>query len=278
MGVGAFEAFATLALQARPRARRMRRRLAYTASRAVAVRVQRRQIHQDLVAVIPLVGDDFLDHAGVLVCRRGHRFEVRGGRRHRVRDGRGIPLVGALDRHPDDGAGLQVDRVLGFVREVCAAVLHLRDARVGVVWMLPVRVAALLRAGRSNRARSARVGVAMPDACASCGQKLLIGLARIASRDAPQGGVRLQGRASMPIVLPLSDRRAPALAVSQVKTALCVSTSIRRRVREIVECAGVTSSRPSPRKPRSASESAVRHAIPRSESMPSTYPINSSRK
>ena len=69
----------------------MRRRLAYTASPAVAVRVQRRQIHQDLVAVIPLVGDDFLDHAGVLVCRRGHRFEVLGGRRHRVRDGRGIP-------------------------------------------------------------------------------------------------------------------------------------------------------------------------------------------
>ena len=112
-------------------------------------------------------GDDFLDHAGVLVCRRGHSFEFLGGRRHRVRDGRGIPLVGALDRHPDDGAGLQVDRVLGLVREVRAAVLHLRDARVGVVRMPPVGVAALLRAVRSNRARSARVGVAMPDACAS---------------------------------------------------------------------------------------------------------------
>ena len=92
----------------------------------VRAQVQRRQIHQDLVAVIPLVGDDFLDHAGVLVCRRGHRFEVLGGRRRRVRDGRGIPLVGALDRHPDDGAGLQVDRVLGLVREVCVGVCHRR--------------------------------------------------------------------------------------------------------------------------------------------------------
>ena len=44
------------------------------------------------------------------------------------------------------GAGLRVDRVLSFVRKVRAAVLHLRDARVGVVRMLPVRVAALLRA------------------------------------------------------------------------------------------------------------------------------------
>ena len=84
----------------------------------VRARVQRRQIHQDLVAGVSLVCDDFLDHAGVLVCCRGHSFEVLGGRRHRVRDGRGTPLVGALDRHPDDDAGLQVDRVLDLVREV----------------------------------------------------------------------------------------------------------------------------------------------------------------
>ena len=76
--------------------------------------------------------------------------------------------VGALDRHPDDGAGLQVDRVLGRVREVCAAVLHLRDACVGVVRMLPVLLRPFCGRVRSNRARSARVGVAMPDACASC--------------------------------------------------------------------------------------------------------------
>ena len=63
-----------------------------------------------------------------------------------------------------------------------------------------------------------------------------------------------------------------------MNTARCVSRSIRRRVREIVECSGGASSRPRPRKPRSASESAVRHAMPRSESMPSKYPISSSRK
>ena len=86
MGVGAFEAFATLALQgSAPCAadaaaigvhrvsRRGRARPAPSAALGfgnVRAQVQRRQIHQDLVAVIPLMGDDFLDHAGVLVYAR----------------------------------------------------------------------------------------------------------------------------------------------------------------------------------------------------------------
>ena len=210
MGVGSFEAVAALALQgSAPCAsdasaigvhRVSRRGLARPAPSAamgfgnVRAQVQRRQIHQDLVAVVPLVGDDFLGHAGVLVCRRGHSFEVLGGRRHRVRDGRGIPLVGALDRHPDDGAGLQVDRMLGLVREVRAAVLHLRDARVGVVRMPPVGVAALLRAG-PIQPRQIRPRRRCDARCRrEPREKLLIGLARVASHDAPQGGVRRQGR------------------------------------------------------------------------------------
>ena len=94
MGVGAFEAFAPLALQgSAPCAadaaaigvhRVSRRGRAPPAPSAalgfgnVRAQVQRRQIHQDLVAVRPLVGDDLLAHAGVLGCRRGHRFEVLG--------------------------------------------------------------------------------------------------------------------------------------------------------------------------------------------------------
>jgi hypothetical protein len=62
-----------------------------------------------------------------------------------------------------------------------------------------------------------------------------------------------------------------------VKTAWCVSKSISCRVHEIVECSGGTSSRPSPRTPRSAGESAVRQAMPRSESIPSKYPTNFNR-
>jgi len=59
------------------------------------------------------------------------------------------------------------------------------------------------------------------------------------------------------------DSRGP-----HVKTARCVSRSIRRRVREIVEWSSGAHSSPTPRKSRNASESAARHAMPHSESMP----------
>ena len=47
---------------------------------------------------------------------------------------------------------------------------------------------------RSSRARSSRVGVSMPDACASCVRKLLIALAGIAPHDAAQRRIRFQRR------------------------------------------------------------------------------------
>ena len=80
------------------------------------------------------------------------------------------------------------------------------------------------------------------------------------------------------MVVPFTRSAVASTCRIQVNTARCVSRSIKRRVREIVECSGGGSSRPRPRNPRSASESAVRHAMPRSESMPSKYLISSSRK
>jgi hypothetical protein len=78
--------------------------------------------------------------------------------------------------------------------------------------------------------------------------------------------------ASTPIVLPFTRLAVASTWRIQVNTARWVSRSISRRVREIVECSGGVSSRVRPRNPRSANESAVRHAMPRSESMPSKYP------
>jgi hypothetical protein len=93
--------------------------------------------------------------------------------------------------------------MLGFVREMRAAVFHLRDARVGVVRMPPLDVAAFLRAlsieprqiGPRRRldARSLR----------QSRQKLVLRLPRIASHDAAQGRVRLHVVASTPMVFPL---------------------------------------------------------------------------
>ena len=80
------------------------------------------------------------------------------------------------------------------------------------------------------------------------------------------------------IVAPFTRPAWPRRSSTQENTSRCVSTSINRRVREIVEWSGPRSSTPRLRKLRTASESAARHAIPRSESSPSKYPSNSSRK
>jgi hypothetical protein len=53
---------------------------------------------------------------------------------------------------------------------------------------------------------------------------------------------------------------------THVKTTRCVSRSINRRVREIIEWSGGASSRPTPKKLRNAYESAARQAMPRSAS------------
>ena len=73
----------------------------------------------------------------------------------------------------------------------------------------------------------------------------------------------------MPIVFPFTNPAVLRHYSTQVKTARCVSRSISRRVREMVEWSGGACSKPTPRKSRNANESAARYAMPRSESMPS---------
>ena len=47
---------------------------------------------------------------------------------------------------PDDRARLEIDRVRRFVRQMRPTVLHLGDLRVGIEWMHPVVIRALLLA------------------------------------------------------------------------------------------------------------------------------------
>jgi len=221
MGVRPLQAFAAASLQptaagpAYPPAVRIdrvaRRRLAAPVTRPaiwfrdVCPQVECRQIHQHLIAVVALVGDDLVDHRGVAPGGHGDGLEVLRSGGHCLRDRRGVALVGPLHRNPDDRARLQIDGVLGLVREVRAAVLHLRDTRVGVVRMPPLRVAAFLRPlaikprqvgpGRCLDARDLR----QPR------QKVLIRLARIAPHDAAQRGVGFERRRIDPDRLALDE-------------------------------------------------------------------------
>jgi hypothetical protein len=84
-------------------------------------------------------------------------LDLLGGFDQRRDAGRRVGFVGILHGYTDAGACLEIDGMLGFVGEVRPAVLHLRDLRVGVVRMRPVVV----------RLPGPRVGVSMPEACAS---------------------------------------------------------------------------------------------------------------
>ena len=56
-----------------------------------------------------------------------------------------VSPVHRLHRQPDDGSGFHIDRVFELVRQVCPAVLHLRDPRLRIVRMHPVLVRPLVR-------------------------------------------------------------------------------------------------------------------------------------
>jgi hypothetical protein len=55
----------------------------------------------------------------------------------------------------------------GFVGEMCPAILHLRDARIRIVRMRPILIAALLWSLPIEPGQIGAGGVSMPEACAS---------------------------------------------------------------------------------------------------------------
>ena len=102
--------------------------------------------HERVVAVVPLVrhplsGRGFNRARTPLLQPRQAQSRVK----HRVVDRGGVARCAGIDRHRQDRAAVQVNRVLGLVSQVRAAVLHLRDLRVRIVGVVPIVVRALLR-------------------------------------------------------------------------------------------------------------------------------------
>src|SRR3989454_265587 len=153
----------------------------------------RLEIDHRLVTVIPLVGDDRSEHRwrrprgmrGLDLCRGGD-----GG----LDETRRVTDVGPVQRHRHERAGVQIDGMLGFVREVRAPVLHLRDLRVRIRRVLPVLVRRPLlpapikaRERLAGRGLNARLG-------REPRQEFLVALAGVAPHDAAHRGVGLQRR------------------------------------------------------------------------------------
>src|SRR2546425_12306951 len=88
----------------------------------------------------------------------------------------------------------EIDRVLRFVRQMRPTVLHPGDLRVGIVWMHPVVIRAVLIAF-SIDSREVRAGRrANAGGLGEPRQKLFVAFAGVTPDDAAQRGVSLQGR------------------------------------------------------------------------------------
>ena len=206
--------------------------------------------------MIALVADHLLETVPI----GQHRLDLFGGRNQRRSTGRRISFIGVLHGHANDSARLQIDRMLGFVGEMPAAVLHLSDLVVVRAFLLPFSIEA--RQVRPRRRLDAR-GLRQLD------QEVVIALARIALHNTAQGGVRFQRRGidpdrlashqpgvGEPLQVPREDR----------VMGFDVDQPARARDRRM---SGGTSGSTKPRNSRSANESAARQAIARSASKPS---------
>jgi hypothetical protein len=83
------------------------------------------EIDERLIAVIALLADDIFDADAIGL----HGLDLLGGFDQRLDARLRVALVRALDSHPDDRAGLEIDRMLRFVGQVRPPILHLRSYR-----------------------------------------------------------------------------------------------------------------------------------------------------
>jgi len=120
------------------------------------------EIDERLIAVIALVADDFFDTVSVGL----YRLDLLGRFNQCLAARRRVSLIGILHGDADDRARLEIDRMLGFVRQVRPSFILVIFASGSCGWVQSSFEPLFFRF-RSIRARSARVGVSMPDACAS---------------------------------------------------------------------------------------------------------------
>ena len=242
--------------------------------RDVATHPDRFQGHQRLIAVISFVRHELLRPLTV----RYDRFDLLGGLNQRLDTGGGISLICVLYGHATHRTSLQVHRVLRLVRQVRASILHLGDLGVRVMRMGPIVIGAFVLPLAIDARQVLASGRFYTRGLRELGQKFLIALAAVASHDTAQRRIGFKRGCVNANRLPVYQPRFGGCLRIQVKTSRCVSRSINRRVREIVEWSGGASTNSISRNRRSAKESAARQAIARSESSPSKYPINNSRK
>ena len=151
------------------------------------------QVDQGLIAVIPLIIDDLFQRLPIVNV--GLRvFDLLGRGDGGLDDRRGVADIGTLQCHRDNRAGLHVDGMLGFVRQMRAAIFHLRDLRIGIVGVRPVCVRGLLLPLPIQSRQTLARGRLDPRGLRETRQKRLVALAGVPADDAAHRRVRLERR------------------------------------------------------------------------------------
>ena len=218
--------------------------------------------------MIPLITDDLFQRLPIVNV--GLRvFDLLGRGDGGLDDRRGVADIGTWPCHRDNRAGLHVDGMLGFVRQMRAAIFHLRDRRIGIVGVRPVCVRGLLLPLPIQSRQTLARGRLDPRGRRETRQKRLVALAGVPADDAAHRRVRLERRGVNRDGL---TRQPAGLDESLLHprkdgpVRLQIDQAPRARHRRMIGWRLVHGHR---RKRRTANESVARHAIPRSESMPS---------
>src|SRR6202045_2061694 len=121
-----------------------------------------------------------------------HRGEILFRRRKRWVERRRVALVGGMDRRRNNNAGVEIDRVFGFVGGMGRAGLHLGDLGVRIGLAHPILVRELLALAPTIKTDEIvdrrRLDAAL---LGHSRQQLAIGFASVAAHDRPHGGVGL---------------------------------------------------------------------------------------
>src|SRR5450755_1231875 len=165
-------------------------------------------------AVVALIRNQLFDPANVDLGRIAgpqlglapHLFRHRHARfAQRLVQRRRVALIRTLQRHRHHRTRVQIDRVLGLVRQVRAPVFHLRHSRILVRWTLPLLVR---RAFLAFTIQSCQVFAAWGCDARGLGQssqKLRGALARVAPHNRAHRRVGLQRRRINRDPLPLQQ-------------------------------------------------------------------------
>jgi len=95
--------------------------------------------------VVALVGNDLFDALAI----GHHGLDLFGGLNQRLDACGGISLIRPLHGHRHDRASVQVDGMLGFVRQMRPSVFHLGDLRVGIEGMRPIVIGSIVSIPKS---------------------------------------------------------------------------------------------------------------------------------